>query len=84
MECGHFIVNANDIRCTLDGTDGYKDIVIHESTYTFAQQSSYSKNCIIHGRFKLCFKVLGGILYVMQYPREWDWQSNASLENSTE
>jgi hypothetical protein len=84
MECGHFIASANDIRCTLDGTDGYKDIIIHKSTYTFAQQSSYSKNCIVHRRFKLHFRVLGGILYVIRYPRESDWQPNASLENSTE
>jgi hypothetical protein len=78
------IERVNDICSTLDGIDGYEDIIIHEGMYTFAQQSSDLKNYIAHWLSKLHFRVLRGILYVMRYCKELDWQPNASLKLGVE
>jgi hypothetical protein len=72
---------ATDIGTILTSLDGSDDIVIQEGTYTFSCQSSDAKTCIVHGVRKLYFRCVGGLLFLMRYPRELDWRPNASLDS---
>jgi hypothetical protein len=47
-------------------------------------QSMDAKKCISHGPHKLHFRSIGGLLYLMRYPRESGWHPNAALENEAE
>ena len=76
--------SASDIQTSLFGADGFEDIVLQEGSYTFSRQSSNSQKSIRHGVHKLYFRVSGGLLYVMRYPRESDWRPNAVLESDAE
>jgi hypothetical protein len=78
------IDNAADIGQMLDTFDAADDIVIQEGTYTFSRQSEDAKKCILHGPHKLYFRSVGGILYLIRFPRESDWRPNASLESDVE
>jgi hypothetical protein len=64
--------------------DGSNDIVIQEGTYTFSRQSSDAKTSIVHGARKLYFRCVGGLLFLMRYPRVSDWRLNASLNSDAE
>jgi hypothetical protein len=75
---------ATDIRMMLAAFDGSDDIVIQEGTYTFSRQSSDSKTSIVHGARKLYFRCIGGLLFLMRYPRESDWRPNAFLDSDAE
>jgi hypothetical protein len=76
--------NATDIEQVLGTFDAADDIVIQEGTYTFSRQSVDTKKCISHGPHKLHFRSVGGLLYLMQYPRESDWRPNAAFESEAE
>jgi hypothetical protein len=43
-----------------------------------------AKKCISHGPHKLHFRSVGGLLYLMRYPRESDWRPNAAFEIDAE
>jgi hypothetical protein len=75
---------ALDIGTMLTSLDGSDDIVIQEGTYTFSRQSSDAKTYIVHGARKLYFRCVGGLLFLMRYPRESDWRPNASLDSDAE
>jgi hypothetical protein len=76
--------SATDIKQVLDMFDATNDIVIQEGTYTFSRQSVDAKKCISHGLHKLYFRSVGGLLYLMRYPRESDWHPNAAFESEAE
>jgi hypothetical protein len=61
--------NATDIEQVLGMFDAANDIVFQEGTYTFFRQSMDAKKYISHGPHKLYFRTVGGLLYLMQYPR---------------
>jgi hypothetical protein len=64
--------SGTDIEQVLGTFDAVDDIVIQEGTYTFSRQSVDAKKCISHGPHKLHFRSVGGLLYLMRYPRESD------------
>jgi hypothetical protein len=64
--------SATDIEHVLGRFDAVDDIVIHEGTYTFSYQSMDAKKCSLHAPQKLHFRSVGGLLYLMWYPRESD------------
>jgi hypothetical protein len=76
--------SATDIEQVLGTFDAVDDIVIQEGTYTFSSHSVDTKKCISHGPHKLYFRSVGGLLYLMRYPRESDWCPNAALKNEAE
>jgi hypothetical protein len=76
--------SATDIEQVLGTFDAADDIVIQEGTYTFSQQSVDAKKCISHGPHKLHFQSVGGLLYLMRYPRESDWRPNVAFESEAE
>jgi hypothetical protein len=76
--------SGTDIEHVLGTFDAADDIVIQEGTYTFSRQSVDAKKCISHGPHKLHFRSVGGILYLMRYPRESDWRPNAAFEIEAE
>jgi hypothetical protein len=43
-----------------------------------------AKKCISHGPHKLHFRSVGGLLYLMRYPRESDWRPNTAFEIEAE
>jgi hypothetical protein len=61
-----------DILEVLNRLDGFDDMVIREEIYTFSHQSFDAKKAIIHRPYKLYFWVVGGLLYVMRYPKDSD------------
>ena len=73
--------SAMDIRQMLDMLDGVDDIVVQKGTCTFSHQSVDAKKSISHGVHKLYFQSVGGLLYLMWYPRESDWHPNAILKS---
>jgi hypothetical protein len=73
--------SATDIEQVLGTFDAADDIVIQEGTYTFSRQSVDAKKCISHGPY--C-RSIGGLLYLMRYPRESDWHPNAAFESEAE
>jgi hypothetical protein len=76
--------SAVDIGQKLGTFDAADDIIIQEGTYTFSRQSVDAKKYILHGPHKLHFRSVGGVLYLMRFPRESDWRPNASLESDAE
>jgi hypothetical protein len=76
--------SATDIKQVLGMFDAADDIVIQEGTYTFSRQSVDAKKYISHGPHKLYFQSVGGLLYLMWYPRELDWRPNAAFESEAE
>jgi hypothetical protein len=76
--------SAAGIGQMLGTFDAANDIVIQEGTYTFSRQSVDAKKCISHGPHKLHFWSIGGVLYLMRFPRESDWRPNASLASDAE
>jgi hypothetical protein len=62
--------NAADIGQMLGTFDAADDIIIQEGTYTFSRQSVDAKKCILHGPHKLHFRTVGGVLYLMRFPKE--------------
>jgi hypothetical protein len=63
LECG------NHVGTNHDATD---DIVIQEGTYIFSRQSVNAKKCISHAPYKLHFRSVRGVLYLMWFPRKSD------------
>jgi hypothetical protein len=72
--------SSTDIEQVLGTFDAVDDIVIQQGTYTFSRQLVDAKKCISHGPHKLHFWSVGGLLYLMRYPRESDWRPNAAFE----
>jgi hypothetical protein len=72
--------SGTDIEQVLGTFDAADDIVMQEGTYTFSRHSVDAKKCISHGPHKLHFWSVGGLLYLMRYPRESDWRPNAAFE----
>jgi hypothetical protein len=70
--------SATDILEVLNTLDGSDDMVIQEGTYTFSRQSVDAKKVVAYGPYKLHFRVVGGILYVMRYPKDADWRPSAA------
>jgi hypothetical protein len=78
------IDSGTDIEQVLDTFDVVDDIIIQEGTYTFSRHSMDAKKCISHGPYKLHFRSVGGLLYLMRYPRESDWRPNAAFKIDAE
>jgi hypothetical protein len=76
--------SGTDIEQVLGMFDAVDDIVIQEGTYTFSRQSVDAKKYISHGPHKLHFRSVGGLLYLMRYPRESDRHPNAAFEIEAE
>jgi hypothetical protein len=76
--------SGTDFEQVLVTFDAADDIVIQEGTYTFSRQSVDAKKYISHGPHKLHFRSVGGLLYLMRYPRESDWRPNAAFEIEAE
>jgi hypothetical protein len=70
--------NATDILEVLNTLDGSDDMIMQEGTYTFSRQSVDAKKVVAYGPHKLHFRVVGGILYVMRYPKDADWRPSAA------
>ena len=76
--------SATDIEQVLGMFDAADDIVIQGGTYTFSWQSVDAKKCISYGLHKLHFRSIGGLLYLMQCPKESDWHPNVAFEAGAE
>jgi hypothetical protein len=72
--------SGTDFEQVFGTFDAADDIVIQEGTYTFFRQSVDAKKCISYGPHKLHFRSVGGLLYLMRYPRESDWRPKDAFE----
>ena len=68
---------ATDILEVLNTLDGSDNMVIQEGKYIFLRQSIDAKKVVAYGPHKLHFQAIGGILYVMRYPKDVDWHPSA-------
>ena len=62
--------STKDILEVLSRLDGFDNMVLREEIYIFSHQSFDAKKAIIHGPQKLYFWVVGGLLYMMRYPKD--------------
>ena len=69
------------LQDVLTHTHGYEDMALFEGMYTFSSQSSKPQRFLKHDTNKLFFREVGGLLYIMHYPRDSNWSSNAALES---